>query len=627
MKKLTLFSVAVMSANFLFAQNASDSRSSSNYIPCSSFYESIPVRDMPAQTDEERIAAAKHHEELEERREANRPIMYPDFKKRAEQADPVIQTVDGIKTLTAPLVNFDGGSDQGSCPNDPDGAVGPTQYVQGYNSSYQVFDKTGKALTAVIDLKTLFTNIPGDDGDPIVLYDKFAGRWFISEFQVDKAPCGFSIAISETGDATGKYYVYNFSNPLWTTQNYPDYPKFSIWSDGYYETSQYSPEGIVVFDRARMLAGKQSAGMILTPTPTPPAYFGGNNSLFSSAKTLDCDASALPPYGTPEFMTFFENTNSGWSSNMIVFFKLVHDTTTHTLTVSRWDSLAPATFNAYFTGGSEKDITQPGSASSLDALDGTFNFRVPFLEFTGYNSVLLCNTVNTGSQVAGVRWYEIRQNPTTFHFSIYQQGTYAPADGASRWNGSIGMDQDGDIALQYAVSSSSIYPSIRYTGRMATDAVNTMTGTEQTAIAGTSPAINCANRFGDYSEMTLDPSDGLTFWNTNEYDGAGNENNRIFSFRLSNVSPTGFANPIDLAQFKVYQDGNFINVIANTLPSNDDVQVDLFDAVGKQLSSKTVKPAGNSINEQISVNGIAMGVYFVRVGNLNYQRVFKVLVK
>lgn len=622
MKKLTLLAIAAASTGTLFAQSANDTKQTSTYIPCSGFYETIPVRDMPAQTEADRIAAARHHEELEEAREARRP-KFPHFKKQDEQPDPVVQSTFGVKALTAPLVNFDGGNDQNSCPNDPDGAVGPTQYVQAYNSSYQVFDKTGKALTAVIDLKTLFTNIPGDDGDPIVLYDKFADRWFISEFQVDKAPCGFSIAISETSDATGKYYVYNFSNSLWTTSNYPDYPKYSIWSDGYYETSQYAPEGVVVFDRARMLAGKQSAGMILTHTPTSPYYFGGNNSLYTSAKTLDCDASALPPYGTPEFMVFFENTNSGGASNMIKFYKLVHDTAAKTLTVSLWDSLAPATFNAYFTGGTEKDITQPGSAKSLDALDGTFNFRVPFLAFTGYNSVLLCNTVNTGSLVAGIRWYEIRQDPSTFHFSIYQQGTYAPSDGASRWNGSIGMDQDGDIAIQYAVSSSSIYPSIRYTGRMFTDALNTMTGTEQTAIAGTSPAINCANRFGDYSEMTLDPSDGITFWNTNEYDGAGSENNRIFSFRLG--SSTGFVNPIDNAQFKVYQNGSNIEVIANTLPSNDQVHVDLFDIIGKQISNSIVIPAGNAIQTEIPVSGLAKGTYLVRIGNLNYQRVFKLI--
>ncbi len=622
MKKTNLLAAALFVVSALAAQNASTPKPSSNYILNTGFYETIPVRDMPVQTAAEAEAASVHHMALEELRESRRPH-FDNFQKKEDIVDPIRQTDQGIRTLSAPLVNFDGQTTSGSCPPDPDGAVGPTQYVQAVNSSYQVFSKAGTALTGVIDLKTLFPNIPGDDGDPIVLFDKFADRWVITEFQVSKAPCGFSIAISKTNDATGAFYVYNFSNAVWTTNNYPDYVKFSIWSDGYYMTGQFAPEDVVVLDRARMLAGKTSAGMILAPTPTSPYYFGGNNSLYTSAKTLDCDASALPPYGSPEYMVFFENKASGGFSDMIKFYKCVHDTTAHTLTVSRADSLAPTTFSAYFTGGSEKDISQPGSASSLDALDGTFNFRVPFMSFTGHNSVVMCNSVNVGSGVSGIRWYECRQNGAGQPWTIYQSGTYAPSDGASRWNGAIGMDQDGDIAIEYSVSSSSIYPSIRYTGRMAADALGTMTGTETVAVAGTSPAVSCVNRWGDYSEMTLDPKDNVTFWNTNEYCKAGAEASRIFSFQLT-TSPTGVTNLIDLTEFKVYQNSNVIEVIANKLPSDDNVQVDLFDIVGKQISSQIAKPVSNAIQTTVSVSGLPTATYFVRIGNPNYQRVFKV---
>ncbi len=636
MKKLTCLALAVIGVNTLIAQTANTQQPTSTYIPASSFYETIPLRDMPIQTEEDRIAAAQHHEELEARRNAMRP-QYLNFKPIPAEPDPVIQTDNGIKTISAPIVNFDGQSDANSCPNDPNGAVGPTQYIQAYNSSYMVYSKTGAVLKGPVDLKSIFTNIPGDDGDPVILYDKFADRWFISEFQVSKNPCGFSVAISKTNDATGAYYVYNFSNSGWnTSSNYPDYLKFSVWSDGYYMTANLQPQQIMVLDRAMMLAGKPAAattGMIVTNYTFTPIAFGDNNSLWNDAKILDCDASALPPYGTPNFLVFFQNKNSGGYSNMIIIDKLVHDTAKHTLTISKWDSLAPATFNSYFQGGSAfNTLAQPGvksySTNAVDALEGCFNFRVPFMVFTGYNSVVLSNTVNTGHCVAGIRWYELRQDPTTYHFSIYQQGTYAPTDGANRWNGAIAMDGDGDIGLAYCLDDSTkTYGSLRYTGRMFGDALGTMTATEQTAVAGTSPVISCSSRWGDYSDLTLDPTDGLTFWHTNEYDKGGSAANRVFSFRLSNVSPLGVINPINLAQFKVYQNGQVIDVIANTLPSDDEVQVDLFDVVGKQISTKSVKPTGNSINEEIPVNGLSTGVYFVRVGNLNYQRVFKVLVK
>jgi hypothetical protein len=56
---------------------------------------------------------------------------------------------------------------------------------------------------------------------------------------------------------------------------------------------------------------------------------------------------------------------------------------------------------------------------------------------------------------------------------MYQQGTFAP-DSKYRWMGSIAMDSAQDIALGYSVSSSSTYPSIRYTGRVPTDTLGTM---------------------------------------------------------------------------------------------------------------------------------------------------------
>ena len=131
--------------------------------------------------------------------------------------------------------------------------------------------------------------------------------------------------------------------------------------------------------------------------------------------------------------------------------------------------LLPASFNAFFNPNNFATLSEPGVSSfsnnAVDALDGSFNFRVPFLVFTGYNSVVLSNTVNTGNAIAGIRWYELRQNQSTQHFSIYQQGTYAPKDGVNRWNGAIGMDGDGDIALAYcADDSTTLYPCIRYTG-------------------------------------------------------------------------------------------------------------------------------------------------------------------
>ena len=77
--------------------------------------------------------------------------------------------------------------------------------------------------------------------------------------------------------------------------------------------------------------------------------------------------------------------------------------------------------------------------------------------------------VETRPGVAGLRWYEIRR--VNGSYSLYQQGTFAPTDGVHRWMGSAAQDKNGNIALGYSVvNGSSVYPGIRYAGRLAGDA-------------------------------------------------------------------------------------------------------------------------------------------------------------
>jgi hypothetical protein len=101
--------------------------------------------------------------------------------------------------------------------------------------------------------------------------------------------------------------------------------------------------------------------------------------------------------------------------------------------------------------------------------------------------------------------------------------------------GSIAMDKQGNMALGYSVSSSTLKPSIRYTGRLATDPVSTMQSEATIVTGGGSQTGSNLSRWGDYSAMTLDPSDDCTFWFTTEYipsNGAFNWSTRIGSFKF-----------------------------------------------------------------------------------------------
>jgi hypothetical protein len=160
--------------------------------------------------------------------------------------------------------------------------------------------------------------------------------------------------------------------------------------------------------------------------------------------------------------------------------------------------------------------------------------------------MVACATVNVGSNVAGIRWYELRSTGTTW--SVYQQGTFSP-DSHSRWMGSIAMDDLGNIAVGYSISSTTMYPSIRYTGRVASDPLNEMTVGEHGIANGTgyqSYGGSGNMRWGDYSDMCVDPSASGTFWYTQMYYTSNGTNwkTRIASFNFSDIfSVTASATP------------------------------------------------------------------------------------
>jgi len=624
-----LLSISISISFLADAQNtspASVTPQASTFIHCTKFFVSKPIRELPDYKPEKGVMRQEAADKI---RQVIRPNVI-NFQPGNDYTDPVRQTGVGSSLSSgAPLVDFEGALDSIWDPADPNGAVSSNYYVQLLNVTFTVFDKKGNIVLPTKDLGGFWSGDP-QDGDPIVLYDKFADRWFISEFQISKTPNQLYVGVSKTNDPTGAYYVWEYG----MASVDPDYPKYSIWTDGYYITYQglnvntsqpIVPQQMAVLERNRMLKGDPNAGMIIANLPRPPDFQGGRNSLFTSPKTLDCDASALPPYGTPNYLVFFENKASGGYSNSIVIYQVATDTTAHTVAITRADSLVVPTFNAYFSDGSERDISQPAYPNGVDALDGTFNFRVPYIRFTGYNSVVLSNTVNLGGSVAGIRWYELRQDDITKIWSIYQDGTYGPNDGISRWNGAICMDQEGDIALEYSVASNSVYPGIRYTGRLVTDAPGQMTIAEQTAINGTATISDVNHRWGDYSQLDIDPSDGVTFWGTNQYGGYSNnytQLTRIFSFGFA--PDLGITSLQNKTEIKAYQNGSVLQVKASGLPGNDLLEVDLFDIMGKQLTTQHIMPAANMFETQINVSALPKGVYFIRIGRENFQRVIKV---
>ncbi|HEY6872581.1 MAG TPA: PKD domain-containing protein [Geobacteraceae bacterium] len=438
--------------------------------------------------------------------------------------DTVVQTFGGdsgsLPSMPSTTHNFEGISNlYGVYPPDTNGAVGPNHYVQTVNSGFQIWDKNGNSLYGPANINTLWSGFSGEceadnNGDPIVLYDHLADRWIMSQFALgpnNLGPYYECVAVSKTGDPTGAWNRYAF---LYSTTIMNDYPKFGIWPDGYYmsanqfyKASSWSGAGVVAFERNKMLNGQQ-AQMV---------YFDLHNvnSCYEGLLPSDLDGTP-PPAGTPNYFTSFDDgsANCDSSSDNLKIWEFHADWTTpanSTFGVSSRPNavLTTAPFNL-MTG----DIPQPGGYS-LDSLGDRLMYRLQYRNFGDHSAMVTNHTVDAGGGRAGTRWYELRNSGSGW--SIYQQGTYAPSDTENRWMGSVAMDVRGNIALGYSVSSSTVYPSIRYAGRLIDDPLGTLGQAEASIIAGSGSETGPMHRWGDYSSMSVDPTDGCTFWYTTEY--------------------------------------------------------------------------------------------------------------
>ena len=160
-------------------------------------------------------------------------------------------------------------------------------------------------------------------------------------------------------------------------------------------------------------------------------------------------------------------------------------------------------------------VPQKDTGRLLDAIGDRLMYRLAYRNFGNRQVLVGSQTVDAGSGRAGIRWFEVQDSGTGW--SIHQQGTYAPDDGAYRWMGSIAADALGNLALGFSISSSSMFPSIHYTGRLANDPLGAMAQGEAVLVSGGGSQTFATPRWGDYSSMSVDPQDDCTFWYTNEY--------------------------------------------------------------------------------------------------------------
>jgi hypothetical protein len=440
------------------------------------------------------------------------------------------------RVFTAPNRNFAGQGFTGVNPPDTVGDVGPSHYVQIVNSGggavVRIWDKAEPTpnVLATFSMDSLSTGgvCTGGFGDGIVLHDQFADRWVLTEFSGSgNAMC---VYVSQTDNpVSGGWFAYTFVAP-----SFPDYPKYGVWptdanggQGSYIVTTNESGCGVYALNRGAMLTGAPATFQRAT-IPDLPGF------PFNAVTPADVDGPTPPPSGSPAVIMRQRDTeNHGgppapgdvlemWTYN-------VDWVTTGNTALTQQPNIDIAEIDSALCGLSAfACFPQPGTGTTLDPLREVIMNRLQYSNFDNRQALVgNCVTDVNGADHGGLRWFELEKVGSAW--TLRQEGTYA-IDADHRWMAASAMDQSGNIAIAYNVSSTTTFPSLRYTGRQFDDPLGVMTQAETSIHAGT--ASNSSNRYGDYSGMNLDPVDDCTFWFTGMDNTSSSWRTQVASFKF-----------------------------------------------------------------------------------------------
>ncbi|WP_405251296.1 proprotein convertase P-domain-containing protein [Dokdonia sp. Asnod3-C12] len=488
-----------------------------------------------------------------------------------------------------------------SQPTDPSGAVGPNHYFAVFNTGFRIFDKEGNPLTTQLGTENIFP--ASGCCDLTVSYDNLADRWVVSFLGG-----GVQIAISNGPDpVTSTWTVYNFPS-------ISDYNKLSVWRDGYYVTENTGGSTkLWVLERAFQDDG----------TPDPAAQMAGFElpgivtNGFHSPQALNITNDNHPTTGGCPIVYLQDDAWAGVATDHIKLWEATMDwDDTSNSVVSAPLEIAVTEFTSVFDGGSFVNLEQPNGGTSIDALQATIMNQAQFRKFGSHNSGVFNFVVDvddSGQELAGIRWMELRQSEDGGAWSLFQEGTYTAPDGKHAWHASMAMDQNGNIGMGYSGMAGSTTPtdgsvdvvlSSYYTGRYAADPPGTMS-VEETLLAKGSGNIP-GTRYGDYGKMDVDPSNDKGFWFLNEYVGTSGRANVLGVFQLAPNLP----NDVGVTSIDTPLDGNLtateqVTVTIFNFGENEasDIEVNYQIDGGTLVTETFAGPIASSTSAQYTFTG------------------------
>jgi hypothetical protein len=520
-------------------------------------------------------------------------------------------------------------------PPDTNGDVGETVYIQAVNDAFAIYNKsTGVRLAAFTEdwlWSGASTGTPCDSnnqGDPVVLYDAVAHRWILTNFAfaVDASfnpikPFYQCFAVSKSNDpVAGGWWLYAVKMDTGVAGQPPDntfndYGKFGLWNDGCLyggfngfnnATGNYAGPIFASFNTANMYAGAALTGSI---------GFISSGTLFSMfpANLLGTSIGSMPPVGTP---AYFVNES-------LVALRFEVRKFTPGANCGGGGTLGTATNvsqTSYIRPG-QNIVPQPNTTSTLDSLGDRLMQKVQYRKIGAAESLWVVHSTRaSSSSTVRPQWAQIDVSGGVVATSPLQQQIFAPDTTLYRWMPSLAVDGQGNMAMGYSRSNgtSPNFPGLYYAGRLAGDPANTLPQTETVLQAGSGSQINgpgslsgtAIHRWGDYSAMSVDPSDDCTFWYTNLYYDSqtnGNSSNwrtRIGSFKFPGCVTIGPATKLVFGQQPTNTAAG-----ASITPA---VTVQVQDASGNVVTSSTASitvaigtnPGSSTLSGSATVNAV-----------------------
>lgn len=550
---------------------------------------------------EELFMDKRKHEDEARERSANTVVGEPDYFVE----DPALQKDAEIATTDISILSNWEGLKSKYLRSDNNIAVGPNHVVQMINSalfsSYiRVWNKTGDILINKANMYDLVGE--PDYGDPNIIYDEKADRWVIT-FLYSDSDARLIIMASVTNDPTGEWYYYDFE----TTGGFPDYEKVAVWGNSYVVTTAQANPNVYLLNRESILNGTGASPVIKFLIPK------FKNIGWQAASPVQQTGSIDLPEGEPAII--WRVWDNWWhppysAVDQLELFELDIDWATPlAATMTGPIALPIEVYNSNLCGiNSNTCLEQPGTTVRLWPLSNFITDKSKYMNFGDYQSIVgvhVCRVNEAGT--AGQRWYELRKYPGG-EWYVYQQGTYSPtAD--HRFIGSISINEDGTIALGYNITSSSVYPGMRMTGRAVCDPINLMTAPE--AISKNGTASNKTLDYGDYNSLVTDPVDG-SFWFSGQYNVSNKWSSNVVHFTVDGCLdekslPLQSTSLSDLTISPIPAS----NLITVGLQSDGQstVAIQIYDMSGKLVLQKSFMAGIGKNTFSFYINELASGAY------------------